>query len=181
MAFAALYRSYYPQLQPMIRKADVADLDANDILQSAFLKIWLHREELPGLADVRPWIFKVVYREYLIAVRKKIRYGQRLYRYAHLPVNDNRSASPLHTVNYQEIRSFVQEIVHALPEQRRRIYQLSRDEGLKVAEIAEKLSISPNTVKSTLQTVLGLLRERLKQAGYDPLVIVFFLDFFLIR
>jgi RNA polymerase sigma factor (sigma-70 family) len=178
-AFSVLYRAYYIQLQPLIWKSAVAGVNAADILQSAFLKIWLHRQELPKLDDLKPWIFKVAYREYLMAVRKKIRYEDRLDHYSDIMTINNGPASPFQTTSYHEIRRHIQEIVNALPDQRRTIYQMSRDQGMKIAEIAEKLSLSTNTVKSVLQTVLKILRERLKAAGYDPLVIIFFLHFFI--
>lgn len=180
-AFSVLYRTYYVQLQPLIWKSAMSGLDADDILQSAFLKIWLHRQELPNLHDLKPWIFKVAYREYLIAVRKKIRYEDRISQYANTTTVNNGPASPMETANYREIKRHIQEVVNSLPEQRKTIYQMSRDQGMKIPEIAEKLSISTNTVKSVLQTVLKILRERLRQAGYDPVCIIFFVDFFIFQ
>lgn len=181
VAFATLYREYYPRLQPVIWKSAAVGVSAEDILQSAFLKIWLHRQELPHLKDLKPWIFKVVYREYLIAVRKKIRYQDKLDNYSSIATVDTSPDSPFQDTVYQEIRNYIQEIVDGLPDQRRTIYQMSRDHGLKLPEIAEKLNISIHTVKSTLQTVLKILREKLKEAGYDPLAVLFLLHFFIFQ
>ena len=176
-AFATLYREYYPQLQPVIWKSATMGVSADDILQSAFLKIWLHRYELPHLKALKPWIFKVVYHEYLIAIRKKIRYQNKLDNYSSATTVDNSPDAPFQATVYKEIRNYIQEIVDSLPDQRRTIYQLSRDQGLKLSEISEKLNISIHTVKSTLQTVMKILQKKLKEAGYDPLVILFFLHF----
>lgn len=179
LAFSVLYRSYYVQLQPLVWKSTIAGVNADDILQSTFLKIWLNRQELPKLKDLKPWIFKVAYREYLMAVRKKIRYEDKLLNGSDLTTHHEGPASPFQTTSYNEIRRHIQEIVNALPDQRKLIYQMSRDQGLKIAEIAEKLSLSTNTVKSVLQTVLKILRQQLKAAGHDPLLIIFFLHFFI--
>jgi RNA polymerase sigma-70 factor (ECF subfamily) len=178
MAFATLYRDYYPRLQPIIWKSAAVGVIADDILQSAFLKIWLHRAELPYLEDAKPWIFKVVYREYLMAVRKKIRYQHRLDNYASIAVVDTSPDSPFQDTVYHEIRNYIQEIIDSLPERRRAIYQMSRDQGLKLSEISVKMNISVHTVKSTLQTVTKVLRKKLKEAGYDPLAVLFFLHLF---
>jgi len=57
--------------------------------------------------------------------------------------------------------------VGRLPEQRRRIYQMSRDEGMKIVEIAERLAISPNTVKNTLVVSLRFIRQYLADRGHE--------------
>ena len=65
-----------------------------------------------------------------------------------------------------ELQRHVQEVVKELPPQRRRIYQLSRDEGMSREEIATYLNISKSTVKNSIFTSLQLIREHLKRAGY---------------
>jgi RNA polymerase sigma-70 factor (ECF subfamily) len=67
----------------------------------------------------------------------------------------------------KEVHQLVIQAVGRLPAQRRRIYQMSRDEGMKIAEIAEQLGISPNTVKNTLVMSLGFIRKYLAERGHE--------------
>jgi RNA polymerase sigma-70 factor (ECF subfamily) len=53
-----------------------------------------------------------------------------------------------------------------MPPQRQRIYRMSREQGLKPADIAEALSLSVNTVKNVLVTALKEIRNHLAAAGH---------------
>ena len=52
-----------------------------------------------------------------------------------------------------------------MPEKCREVFELNRFEGLKYAEIAERLQISVKTVENQVSKALKILREKL--AGYD--------------
>ena len=49
----------------------------------------------------------------------------------------------------------------ALSPRRRLVYQLSRDQGLNLQEIAARLRLSPNTVKNHLVIALKFIRKYL--------------------
>ena len=70
-------------------------------------------------------------------------------------------------MDLKEVHQLIIEAVGQLPAQRRRIYQMSRDEGMKIPEIAERLGISPNTVKNTLVMSLGFIRKYLAERGHE--------------
>ena len=53
--------------------------------------------------------------------------------------------------------------IDALPEKRREIFRLSREEGLKYKEIAEKMNISVKTVETQMGLALKQLREQLRE------------------
>jgi RNA polymerase sigma-19 factor, ECF subfamily len=53
-----------------------------------------------------------------------------------------------------------------MPDRRRQVYELSRREGLSIAQIADRLGLSPNTVRNTLGHALAFIRERLENSGY---------------
>ena len=55
-----------------------------------------------------------------------------------------------------------------LPEERRKVFKLSRYEALKYHEIAERLGISVKTVENQMGKALKTLREEL--AGLMPLI-----------
>lgn len=172
-AFMILYRHYYAQLKPYVRKYAVPSMDAEEILQLTFLKVWMNRDKLPEVENLRAWIFRIAYREYLTAIRQRLTYEGRNDRYT--AGHSNNQPSPHEAVYLQGIAKCVQETVSKLSPQRKTIYELSRGHGLKNAEIAEKLNISPNTVKNSLQAALGIIRANLLAEGYGPLALMIFI------
>jgi RNA polymerase sigma-70 factor, ECF subfamily len=65
-----------------------------------------------------------------------------------------------------------------LPEQMRRIFEMSRFEGLKYAQIAEQLNISVKTVETQISRALGKLREKLS-AYLSSIIIILILTILL--
>jgi len=61
-----------------------------------------------------------------------------------------------------ELDELVQSTISSMPEKVRRIFELSRFEGLKYKEIAVRLSISVKTVEANMGKALKLFRQNLK-------------------
>lgn len=173
-SFGELYRYYYPRLLPFICKNTGSDAQAEEIIQETFIRIWLNREKLPEIEHFAAWLFKVASREFLSALRKRLSYEEKIgaLQAEATPV------SPLEQLHVREIRELVKAAVQQLPDQRRRIYQLSREEGLKVNEIAERLSLSPQTVKNVLTTSLKQIRDHLAASGHRYVLIYLLLKVF---
>ena len=176
-AFGKLYRYYQAELKPLVWKYAGSGIEAEEILQETFLKVWLNRDKLPGIDNFRAWIFKVASREYLNALRKKLHYDKRLAAFSAMPGTDI-PESPFELTRIREIKASIARAIVQLSPQRRTIYEMSRNQGLKIDEIAEKLSISPQTVKNVLLTVTRFIREYLMAEGHGPFL--FILCFFTI-
>lgn len=170
-AFKLLHRLYYEELKPLVWRYIDTGIDPKEILQETFLKVWLNREKLPEVDNFRAWIFKIASREYLLALRRKLNYGKRLDAYS-VRGADTRPATPIELTHLEEIRRFIARVVSQLPPQRRKIYEMSRHQGLKIDEIALQLSLSQQTVKNVLHTVLKTIREQLTSAGYGPFIFI---------
>lgn len=68
-----------------------------------------------------------------------------------------------------DIENILNNAVNSLPEKCREVFILSRMEGLKYREIADRLNISTKTVENQMNTALKKLRIELKE--YLPLFI----------
>ena len=60
------------------------------------------------------------------------------------------------------VKEKIRESIDNLPDQCRKIFVLSRVDGLKHKEIADKLNISPKTVEVQIRKASIILREKLK-------------------
>jgi RNA polymerase sigma-70 factor (ECF subfamily) len=61
-----------------------------------------------------------------------------------------------------ELARKIKESIDLLPEKRKEIFRLSRQEGLKYHEIATKLNISIKTVETQMGLAIKTLRDKLK-------------------
>ena len=168
-AFAELFRSYGRLLYPTLYRLTKSPEAAEEIIQEAMLKVWLNRDKLPGIENPRAWIFRIASNIGINWLRKQSA-DERTLRQVRIaaPADNNLVES---TVSLRELQAQVQKAVSTLSPQRRRIYELSRNQGFKNDEIAEALSLSVNTVKSALAKSLQHIRENLQAEGYHLAII----------
>ena len=67
--------------------------------------------------------------------------------------------------DFREVEALLKEAVQRLPVQRRKVYQLVREEGLSHAEIADRLQISKHTVRNHVAEALQEIRIYLREHG----------------
>lgn len=161
-------------LRPFIRKFTKSPADAEDVVQEVFLKVWLSRDRLIEIVNVQAWIFSIAGSTCADYLRKHLSYQRRLDGYEQAVSAKDEKNTPLETLHFEEMHSFIGSVVEKMPPQRKRIFLLSRIEGKKPAEIADILSISVGTVKNILTTGVKQIREALEKAGYST-TLVFYL------
>lgn len=149
-----------------IRDADAA----KEIVQEVFVNLWQRRETIePGLS-VKSYLFTSVRNRCLNYIRDHKKFQSYI-----LDV-ETEERFPSWEPGYLEEEETGRKIESALaklPEKCREVFELSRFEEMKYAEIAEKLGISVKTVEVHISKALRILREELK----DLLMILLFLLF----
>lgn len=163
-AFTILFHTCLEVLYPFVHKFTGSAADAEEVLQETLLRLWMNRDTLPTLDNPRAWIYTVTSNECLKFLRKKMQ--QKEHSQAIRAVSRQDDYSTQQEIQLNEVKRLVAEAVGKLPRQRRRIYQMSRQEGMKIPEIAAELRLSPNTVKNALVSSLGFIRKYLADAGH---------------
>jgi RNA polymerase sigma-70 factor (ECF subfamily) len=64
-----------------------------------------------------------------------------------------------------ETKQMIHKAVEELPERRKLIFKMSREQGMKIPEIAAALDLSPGYVKNALVLALQQLRKHLTEEG----------------
>ena len=159
-SFDDLYYYYYPKLYAFSKTFLKVEDDINDILQEVFIKIWDNRKKIKNVETFNAWIFTIAKNSVVTYFRKKSRekdFGDRVKNISagELVLNDN--------LEYKDMKVIVDKIVGQLPEKRRIIYKLSREEGLSNRDIAKKLEISIKTVEDHMLYSLRFLRKNYKK------------------
>ena len=171
-AFATLFTLMVPLLRPGILKLVRSEDVFREILQEAFLKIWLHRDRLPHVEKPESWIYKIAANECFDWLNQE---SKRFQQTKHLAGDQNSlNSSTEQYFAFKETRELVQRAVSMLPQKKKTIYQLSRSNGLKTTEIAEKLNVSHSYVRNAISEALHFIRQYLKQAGQLIVIVTFF-------
>jgi RNA polymerase sigma-70 factor (ECF subfamily) len=76
------------------------------------------------------------------------------------------------TLIYHELLQIASHTIENLPPRRKTVYKLSKQEGMKIKEIASKMNISPRTAENHLAKALKYLKEEL--AGISLLALSIF-------
>ncbi|HTI92065.1 MAG TPA: RNA polymerase sigma-70 factor [Puia sp.] len=163
-AFRILFTEYRHQVYQIARKLLQSETKAEDALQEIFLKIWLNREKLPEIQSFSAWL-NTITRNYLYNALRSLAYEEVfLQQSAQSGHSFDGREDILSPLALQELKELLQKIVGTLTPQQRRVFELSRMEGLRHEEIAALLDISRETVKKHLGEALRIVRE--KMAGY---------------
>ena len=179
-AYYVLYTFWHKKVYSYIYAITSQRILSEEGTQEVFIIIWRQRNKLPEIRNFEAWLFVLVRRHTLNLLRKIANEKKLIERFRQFLSQKNS-----HTFNDQiensEQRRISQQAINRLPPQQKVVYELSYLEGMSRNEIAEKLDLSPNTVKNHLNAAVVALRNYLQHHYSDGLLLVFFqylVDFF---
>jgi RNA polymerase sigma-70 factor (ECF subfamily) len=152
----ALFR-LVADLRPFVIRLTRSAEAADDVLQEAFLKILLHREKLDAVENPRAYIIRIVSNESINYLRVQARNGKLLAELQ--PQVAEEAPSPEQHLFYREMEAQLNDAIERLPQACRKIYRMSRDQYMRIPEIARQLNLSDSTVKNQLVKALKSLRR----------------------
>ena len=172
-AFEELHKRYYIFLCLIAEHIVRNPSDAQEIVSDIFVKIWNIREKIDITTSIKAYLVKAVH-------NTSVNYLER-YKISN-KLTDTLSNSdykllawdsdyPLGQLYEKEIRNILDQGISTLPGACREIFIISRIEVTKYRDIADKLFISVNTVKTQMKIALLRLRETLQ--GYLVILLLF--------
>ena len=155
-AFRQLFHHYNKMLQPFVARLTRSPQATEEVLQETFLKIWLNRAKLVQVEQPKAYIVRIVSNEAMNYLRGQAR-DHRLFEEIR-PLLVVESPSPEQALFYRETETLLQEAVERLPVACRQIYRMSREQYMRIPEIATELNLSSSTVKNQLVKALKSIR-----------------------
>lgn len=159
--FEKLFRSSYVSLV-RYAKTILKDHDtAEEIVQDLFFRLWQDRGNLTIESSLNGYLFRSVHNRSL----HFIEHQKVVDRHAgEIAASADQIAEPVtEAIYYSELQSKVARVLERLPERCSVIFRMSRFEGLKYNEIAEKLSVSLKTVEANMGRALKEFRKALAE------------------
>ena len=165
--FELLFKEHYKNLCAyaylFLKDADTSE----DTVQEVFLKLWKNKEKISIETSLKSYLFRSVRNSCLNVIEHlKVREG---YRESTTKGYESSQQPTIDQAIVNELEQKIKETIEMLPTERRKIFMMSRYEGLKYREIAEELSISVKTVENQMYKALGFMRDHLKE--YLPLIL----------
>lgn len=159
-AFGQLFKAYYNQLGEFIMRITESEPLTQEIVQDVFLKIWINRSSLAEIDSFKAYLL-VVARNHAFnclkqIAREKSRKKEWINTVLYHASNNVEEATTIDTGN------LIDEAVELLPPQQKKVYTLSRRDGMKQQEIASELNISLETVKKHMVLALRFLKNNLR-------------------
>jgi RNA polymerase sigma-70 factor, ECF subfamily len=131
---------------------------AEDIVQDVFASIWRRQAEFE-YTDPLPYLYRAVRNRAISQRRQAQRQGGWLAGLAR--EWSERQAAPTDPSEASDLAQAIDQAIAALPERRRTIFAMHRDQQLTYSQIAGALGISIKTVETQMGRALKTLRERL--------------------
>jgi RNA polymerase sigma-70 factor (ECF subfamily) len=159
--FEKLFRSSYVSLvryaKTLIRDHDAAE----EIVQDLFFRLWKDRQDMKIESSLNGYLFKSVHNRALhyIEHQKVVsRHAGEMIAGAELT-----SETVTEVIYYNELQERVSRVLERLPGRCRMIFRMSRFDGMKYTEIADKLAVSLKTVEADMGKALKEFRKALAE------------------
>lgn len=144
--------------------------DAKDVLQDAFIKVYLHINDFQERSKFLTWFYRIVVNCSLDFLRKRKRMGKIFTatltdedgKEEELQIPDD-SLNPRRLALAHELGQKLEDCIIRLSEKQRICFVLKHQNGLRIQEIAKILKCSPGTVKAHLFRAIENLRQALSK------------------
>lgn len=162
-AFQLIYDRYRNRIYQTAIRYLKSPLLAQELVQDVFLKLWLERKHLKQDLPVEAWLYTVAKNNLLNRI-KKIAHDWKAISYLKLtaPQIVNNTDDKLRNTQYNEL---LKKAIEGMSEQQQKVFYLARCEQLTYLQIAEKIGISPLTVKTHMSRALEHIKKHLLSNG----------------
>ena len=160
-AFECLYQRYAARLAGYLVRHLVSPDLVDEVINDVMLVVWQRAASFQPTSSVSTWLFG-------IARNKAYKAGNRSQPPSHLPCSpeaERDDDNPEHTLQQHEGANELARALRLLPAEQRTVVEWTYDHGWPAQEIAQRLGISANTVRSRLKLARRRLATLLAPGG----------------
>lgn len=134
---------------------------SEDLTQDIFAQIWVRRQHLADVTRFDSYLFITARNLIFDHLRKKVFNGANDDYF--LSYFSEEGLSPDRQLEWKEFETAVLRAIDSLPTQQQTAFRLSRFQGLSHEEIAGRMGISRQAVKSHIVRAIARLRQQLRE------------------
>ena len=154
-AFKKLFDSFFGASCAFVKHYIPEHEAVEDVVQETFINLWEKRGIYSDMVYFKAYLYKSLYNNALFYLRQ-----HKVSEDVDPGIEDD-TESALNAIIEEEVHREIIAAIDKLPPERRRVVELSMV-GYSQEEIAEKLNISVNTVKTQKRKAYAFLREELQ-------------------
>lgn len=167
LALEELFKSHYKPLRAYAYRFINNKAIAEDIVQDIFFEVWSHHEKihLHDKKAVKSYLFKSVYNRSINLLNSGILHATSIEETNEDQIIETSLSQYIpnqeQSLLLKELEAEITGFIETLPPQCKKIFVLSRADGLKNKEIAEQLGVSIKAVEKQISKALAGLKTHL--------------------
>ena len=177
-AYELMFSIYFARLNDFAKHVVKDDTISQDIVLEVFLKIWENRTKIESL-NLEAFLFRLVrnscidYIKHIKVLNNRMHEIEISTKYEELYRIDFVGNEPYILIEH-ELKIKIEKTIQSLPNRCREVFILSRIDGLKNKEIAEKLNINIKNVERHLNRALQSFRNFFSEDLPIALIVLLF-------
>lgn len=152
--FSQLVREHSEKIYWKVRSIVIRHEDADDVMQSAFMKAWLKFDDFRGDSNLSTWLYRICYNEAIDFLRKK---RDQLSPDGELTIANTLKADEYFDGN--NIQELLKEAIENLPEAQRATFCLRYFNEMPYAEMSELLGTTEGGLKANYHIAVKKIKE----------------------
>jgi RNA polymerase sigma-70 factor (ECF subfamily) len=156
--FKALFDSYFDSVRSYLFYRGAEKEQASDLAQDVFMRVWDKQLNVDPKTALR-LLYKIAGDMFISRYRREMLEMN----YRTTLKNDNVDFSPEDQLRYKQLLENYTKALAGLNEKQRTVFLMSRMEGLKYHEIAERLDLSVKAVEKRMNITLAYLKKTLQE------------------
>ncbi len=161
-AFMILFEKYSPRILGYLMRNGASRVEAEEIVQEAFLRVWSERRRFRPTGTFQAWLYTIASH---ILINERKRWSREItdeqQMLSHPEKSDN---DPFYRVSLSQTVGRVKGVLEQMKQEYRMAVLLAA-EGLSYQEAARAMGLSVSAYKTVLFRARGLLRSHFAEAG----------------
>jgi len=177
-AFVIIYNSMAKEMYYFVKKYIKDEAICDDIIHDSFLNLWNARERIKTTHPIRHYLFRITRNLIYKEIKKQISASILLKMDSEIYEQIDGGECVERKILDKEYANIYNLAINTLPPQRKRIFRMSREEGLTYKEIAGNLEISTQTVKEHMALAMKSIKDYIAKEHDILLKTILILVFF---